>query len=886
MKVLFLSNIHFIPHVHWDREWLRSTDASRIKLCYFFDRLIDMLENDPQMKYFTFDGQTAALEDYLSIKPFQKERIARLVKARKLFIGPWYVQPDMIIPSGEALLRNLIIGSQYAQSFGHCLQVGWVPDAFGQNKITPYLFKQIGMKGVYAWRGFDYDCLEDSLFLWEGNGNTVLPAIHFALGYGHYRGFPEDYEDVKKDMENFIPKLKERYQDGEILFMLGSDYAFPRRHSSQMINRLQKDGYQCQMTNPEEYLKNILKAAKQNHHELKVYKGEARSATLGRIHAGITSTRIDIKNAMRYYETIMAKVVEPMVSMTRSLGGHCDQELINYFWKIIFKNQFHDSIYSSSPDSINHTVENRLLNLRHGLNELIWMNFRFLAETVDLSELNDQEDILVLFNTLPYQRQDFAFVSMIVKDKDFVLKRHDGTIVPYQFMNETKDTCHDIEYYNGMENFHDSGEVLEGTKFKVQFKIDTSFLPPMGYEILKVCFKEKTSTSLQGDVSVMNHGAQNKYLSVVIEEDGTLTVTNKLTGETYHHLHTLLEKGDDGDEYNYSPCIDDTEIRINDIHPMITCIESSSIEVKYRLEYQIQVPEKVVDHHRVQALKPLKICSDVSLKANSQTIDFVTKINNHSCDHIVRVCFEDIYKAAENCSQDQFGTIIRQNVIKNQKSLKDGATEYVLPIYAMQRFVKLDHQKSIMAVLSKGPLEYEIENNQKICLTLLRSVGKFGKADLLIRPGRSSGYRMDAPSSQLLNQTITSEYSLFFGTKEQMSKMIQTAEVINTPVQTRYLNDISRRENLKLDWSYSAITLDERVEFMALKKAENSEASIFRILNNREVDVADVELFIPINKRCYLCDVQENKQTEVENQNGKVIIKNIVSNTFVTVIIE
>ncbi|MFQ7172189.1 MAG: hypothetical protein ACLRQF_08950 [Thomasclavelia ramosa] len=46
-------------------------------------------------------------------------------------------------------------------------------------------------------------------------------------------------------------------------------------------------------------------------------------------------------------------------------------------------------------------------------------------------------------------------------------------------------------------------------------------------------------------------------------------------------------------------------------------------------------------------------------------------------------------------------------------------------------------------------------------LNLLRSVGKFGKADLLIRPGRSSGYRMDAPSSQLLNQTITSEYSLF-----------------------------------------------------------------------------------------------------------------------------
>lgn len=42
-------------------------------------------------------------------------------------------------------------------------------------------------------------------------------------------------------------------------------------------------------------LDTILKTAKQNNHELTVYEGEARSAALGRIHAGITSTRIDIK---------------------------------------------------------------------------------------------------------------------------------------------------------------------------------------------------------------------------------------------------------------------------------------------------------------------------------------------------------------------------------------------------------------------------------------------------------------------------------------------------------------------------------------------------------------------------------------------------------------
>lgn len=886
MKVLSLSNIHFIPHVHWDREWLRSTDASRIKLCYFFDRLIDMLENDPEMKYFTFDGQTAALEDYLAIKPFQKERITRLVRAKKLFIGPWYVQPDMIIPSGEALLRNLVVGSKYAKSLGHCMNVGWVPDAFGQNKVTPYLFKEIGMKGIYAWRGFDYECLEDSLFLWKGNGNTVLPTVHFPLGYGYYRGFPEDYEEVKKNMEDFIPKLEKRYKDSELLFMLGSDYAFPRKHSSHMINLLQKDGYQCQMTNPEEYLDVLLNAAKQNHHELQTYEGEARSATLGRIHAGITSTRIDIKNAMRHYETMMSKVVEPMISITRSLGGHCDQELINYFWKIIFKNQFHDSIYSSSPDSINHTVENRLLNLRHGLNELIWMNFRFLAEATDLSQLNDNEDILVLFNTLPYQRHDYAFVSMIVKEKDFILKTQDGTIVPYEIMNETKDTCHDIEYYNGMENFHDSGEVLEGTKFKIQIKIDTSFLPAMGYEILKVCFGQKSETQLEGNVQITSNGAENKYLSMQIEEDGTLTVTNKVTQETYRHLNTFVEKGDDGDEYNYSPCVDDKEIRINDVKPSIELIESSNIEAKYRIVFDTSVPEKVVDHHRSQDLKPLRITTDVSLKSNSRTIDFETSVENHSCDHILRVSFNDIYSSQENCSQDQFGTIIRENIIKNQKGLENGATEYVLPIYAMQRFVKLNHDKSIMAVVSKGPLEYEIENDQKICLTLLRSVGKFGKADLLIRPGRSSGYRMDTPSSQLLDKTVTSEYSIYFGDKDQMSDLVRNAEIINTPVQTRYLNDVSRKENNGLMWRYENIVLDQRVELMAYKKAEIGQASVVRILNNRDEDLNDVILHVSPDKRCYLANALEEKTELLENKDGKIIIKSLMSNTFITVIIE
>ena len=116
--------------------------------------------------------------------------------------------------------------------------------------------------------------------------------------------------------------------------------------------------------------------------------------------------------------------------------------------------------------------------------------------------------------------------------------------------------------------------------------------------------------------------------------------------------------------------------------------------------------------------------------------------------------------------------------------------------------------------------------------------------------------------------------------------MIQDAEMINTPVQTRYLNDISRQKNQGLDWQYSAISLDTRVELMALKKAEHGQYSVIRIVNNRDNDVENVRFHVPLTKKCYLSDVQEKKKTELENKNGEIIIKNIMSNTFVTVIIE
>src|SRR5512139_2022199 len=120
-----------VPHTHWDREWYQPFQQFRARLVRLMDRLLTTLEADPAFAHFHLDGQTIVLEDYLEIRPHNRDRLRRLVKAGRIAIGPWYVLPDEFLVSGESVIRNLQIGCHLAGQFGAPLRVGYLPDQFG-----------------------------------------------------------------------------------------------------------------------------------------------------------------------------------------------------------------------------------------------------------------------------------------------------------------------------------------------------------------------------------------------------------------------------------------------------------------------------------------------------------------------------------------------------------------------------------------------------------------------------------------------------------------------------------------------------------------------------------------------------------------------------------
>src|SRR5204863_8053930 len=85
---------------------------------------------------------------------------------------------DCNIPSGEALVRQLLYGQRYfLRTFGRPHTVCWLPDCFGFSPVLPQLLLGAGIPNFFTikvtWsetNQFPYD-----LFWWEGlDGSRVL----------------------------------------------------------------------------------------------------------------------------------------------------------------------------------------------------------------------------------------------------------------------------------------------------------------------------------------------------------------------------------------------------------------------------------------------------------------------------------------------------------------------------------------------------------------------------------------------------------------------------------------------------------------------------------------------------------------------------------------
>ena len=145
--------MYVIAHTHWDREWYAPFQHFRIRLVRLMDKLLHLLEHNPDYTHFNLDGQTVLLWDYVEIRPENRGRLEEYVSAGRLGVGPWFILPDEFLVSGESLVRNLQLGHRIAAEFGHVQKAGYIPDTFGHISQLPQILRGFDIGTAMHFRG-------------------------------------------------------------------------------------------------------------------------------------------------------------------------------------------------------------------------------------------------------------------------------------------------------------------------------------------------------------------------------------------------------------------------------------------------------------------------------------------------------------------------------------------------------------------------------------------------------------------------------------------------------------------------------------------------------------------------------------------------------------
>ncbi|KAJ7467473.1 glycoside hydrolase family 38 protein [Mycena latifolia] len=139
-----------IGHCHIDTAWLWPYSVTQQKTARSWATQIDLMERYPEHRFACSQAQQYKwLEEQY---PTLFTRLSAQVAAGKFHpIGGAWVEHDANMPSGEALVRQVVFGQRYfAKKFGVRCEVGWLPDSFGLTGALPQILRGAGMKYFFT----------------------------------------------------------------------------------------------------------------------------------------------------------------------------------------------------------------------------------------------------------------------------------------------------------------------------------------------------------------------------------------------------------------------------------------------------------------------------------------------------------------------------------------------------------------------------------------------------------------------------------------------------------------------------------------------------------------------------------------------------------------
>ncbi|HMK63317.1 MAG TPA: hypothetical protein VK386_06840, partial [Acidimicrobiales bacterium] len=785
--------VSIVPHTHWDREWYEPFQTFRLRLVRMVDNLLDLLESDPSYARFLLDGQMALVDDYLEVRPQAEGRLRGLAASGRLSMGPWYILMDEFLVSGETLVRDLQLGMERAAAFGGASDVGYLPDMFGHIAQMPQLLSLAGFEHAVVWRGVP-SVIDKDAFWWESPDGSRVRAEYLVVGYSNGSSIPDDAKALVRRIADHQSEISGFLLDG-LLFMNGTDHQEPQPWLGRVVAEANdvQDEYHLEVTSLAEYLSSAPTDG------LPGWQGELRSGARSNVLMGVASTRVDVKQAAAACARALEQRAEPYAALFRP-AAEWPHRLLDLAWRQVIRNAAHDSICACSVDEVTDAVLVRFSEAQR------------IAEGVAQDALDSFARSLAAAGPAvvnPAGRSRSTVVEMVVPGEEvpegaqplpdvpgaFGIPRGLGAMtldaaavrtllgmLPSGSQVDTHTWIQDVVVdeddsgiditvsFGGEERFDVPISSIKQDLYTrlgarpdspVRIRIDQ---PPARRVIVRsdevpaFGWRALSGRPLRHPVSV-DRGTDGG----VVLDNGLSRVVVHLTDGTFSldgvaGLGRLVDGGDHGDSYNYSPPANDRMVDTPE-SVEVSVEEEGPVRATVTINSRYLWPAYVDGPSRSRAgEEPVTVATTLQLCAEDRHLLVATAFVNPARDHRLRVHLPLPRPTGHSEAECAFA------VVRRGLEAEGRPDEFGLPTFPSRRFVSAGG----LTVAHDGLCEYELVDIEQttgetrarsLALTLLRSTGMLSRLGMAYRP-LPAGPLTPVEGLQMVGRHIRCRYAL------------------------------------------------------------------------------------------------------------------------------
>jgi alpha-mannosidase len=405
-------------NAHIDMAWLWPWTETVEVVRNTFASVLKLMQEFPEL-HFTH----GAVQTYQWMEEKYPELFAqvqrRVKEGRWELVGGMWVEPDLNMPDGESLTRQLLIGKRYVrEKFGVDVRVGFNPDSFGYNWQLPQIYKRAGIEYFVTQKIYWNDTTKfpHKLFWWEAPDGSRLLTF-----------FPHDYVNQMEPMRiaRDLADTRRISGLGHMLHLYGVG-----DHGGGPTRQMLRTG--APWTGPEALY------PKTRYGTVLGFFESVQPLTAGvdvpvwkeelylEYHRGVFTTQARTKKNNRRNETLVLNA-EKFASFASLVGAVYPKAELDEAWKKVLFNQFHDILPGSSIPPVYIDAERDHSRVRHVAGGALQAALGEIAAQVDTRGTG-----IVVFNPLGWARSGVVEAEVICSfdcTKFSVIDRRNGNVM-------------------------------------------------------------------------------------------------------------------------------------------------------------------------------------------------------------------------------------------------------------------------------------------------------------------------------------------------------------------------------------------------------------------------------------------------------------------------